>query len=406
MTTNFRPSTAEQLRDAVAWAAASETALEIVGQGSKRGLGRPMQTGATLDLSAMSGITLYEPEELVLTAAAGTPMAEIAVALAAKRQMLAFEPGDWGPLFGGAAGAGTLGGTLAANLSGPRRIKSGAPRDHFLGVTAVSGRGEIFKSGGRVVKNVTGYDLCKLLAGSHGTLAAMSEVSVKVMPLPPETRTVVLSGQDAAAAIGALTKAMLSPHDPSAAAYLPAGIAERSAVDRLRTGAPATCLRVEGTPASVRARTEGLVRLLGGDAPSTILDADASALLWHEVRDVARLLPTPGRAIWRLSVPPSAGPKVMEAIAAAVAAEYYLDWAGGLAWLAVAPVGDAGAQAIRQAVAMAGGHATLIRAPASLRAAVPVFEPEPEALAHLTARVKEGFDPKRVLNPGRMYAGV
>ena len=164
------------------WALGEGKALELVGHGSKQAIGRPAQTDATLDLSALTGITLYEPEELVLSAKAGTPIAEIEALVGAEGQQLAFEPMDYAAILGAAAGRGTIGGVLAANLSGPRRIKAGAARDHFLGCTAVSGRGETFKSGGRVVKNVTGYDLCKLMAGSWGTLAAMTEVTIKTLP--------------------------------------------------------------------------------------------------------------------------------------------------------------------------------------------------------------------------------
>ena len=182
MTDLLKPRDAKDVEGAVQWALAEGKTLEIVGHGSKRGLGRAAQWDLSLDLSDLSGVTLYEPEELILSARAGTPIAEIEALLAAHNQELAFEPADYGPLYGAAAGRGTIGGVLAANLSGPRRIKAGAARDHFLGFTAVSGRGETFKSGGRVVKNVTGYDLCKVLAGSYGTLGAMTDVTVKVLP--------------------------------------------------------------------------------------------------------------------------------------------------------------------------------------------------------------------------------
>ena len=182
MTDILKPRDGKEVEEAVRWALANEKALEVVGQGTKRAIGRPSQTDITLDLSGLTGVTLYEPAELVLSARAGTPLAEIEALLAQSGQQLAFEPMDYGALLGTAAAAGSIGGVLAANLSGPRRIKAGAARDHFLGVSAVSGRGETFKSGGRVVKNVTGYDLCKLLAGSWGTLAAMTEVTVKTLP--------------------------------------------------------------------------------------------------------------------------------------------------------------------------------------------------------------------------------
>src|SRR5262249_45135651 len=219
--------------------------VEIVGHGSKRAIGRPAQTDVTLDLSTLTGVTLYEPEELVLAAKAGTPIAEIEALLAANGQQLAFEPMDYAGILGGVGGRGTIGGALAANVSGPRRIKAGAGRDHFLGFCAVSGRGETFKSGGRVVKNVTGYDLCKLIAGSWGTLAAMTEVTIKVLPRPETEQTLLVRGLEPARAIEAMTSAMGSSCDVSGAAHLPAGVAGRIAADELGGGA-VTALRLEG----------------------------------------------------------------------------------------------------------------------------------------------------------------
>lgn len=403
----LRPTTAAQLRDAVAWAAGEEVALELVGQGTRRGFGRPVQTGHTLDLSGLSGIVGYEPAELVLTARAGTPMAAIEAALQESRQLLAFEPMDTGPLYGRAEGGGTLGGVVACNLSGPRRIKAGAARDHVLGFSGVSGRGEAFKAGGKVVKNVTGYDLAKLLTGSFGTLAAMDEITLKVLPAPEKTRTVLVFGLDDAAAAAAMADALNSPFEVSGAAHLPAAVARRSGVDYVRNaGAGVTAVRVEGTGVSVAARCAGLRALLGTRGAVEELHSMRSVRLWQELRDVAALLPDPARVVWRLSVPPAAGPKVAAAVAGSVAAELFYDWGGGLIWLAAPAADDGAAATVRAAVAAAGGHATLMRAPDALRAAVPVFEPQPPALAALTRRVKDAFDPRRILNPGRMVAGV
>src|SRR3954468_11897818 len=223
--TRFQPADLAELRDAVNAALTAEEPVELVAGGSKRGLGRPLQTPHTLDLSRLAGIRDYAPNELVLTAGAATPLAEIERVLAENGQMLAFEPPGWGGLLGVEDAAPTLGGVLACNLSGPRRIKAGAARDHFLGFRAVSGRAEIFKAGGKVVKNVTGYDLPKLMAGSYGTLAALEEVTVKVLPRPEAACTVMLCGLDPAAAIQRLSRALASPHEVSGAAYLPANLA-------------------------------------------------------------------------------------------------------------------------------------------------------------------------------------
>src|ERR1700735_595532 len=208
MAENLKPRDAAEVEQAVKWAIAGGKTLEVVGRGSKRLIGRAARWDMTLDLSGLSGVALYEPAELVLSAKAGTPLAEIETLLAANGQELAFEPMDYGPLLGGTAGGASIGGVLSSNLSGPRRIKAGAARDHFLGVTAVSGRGETFKSGGRVVKNVTGYDLCKLLAGSWGTLAALTDVTVKTLPRAETEQTVLVFGLDDAAAGKLMTAGM------------------------------------------------------------------------------------------------------------------------------------------------------------------------------------------------------
>src|SRR5213075_796958 len=225
MTDILKPRDGKDAEAAVQWALAEGKTLEVVGHGSKRGLGRAAQWDLSLDLSDLSGVTLYEPAELILSAKAGTPIAEIETLLAANNQELAFEPMEYGPVYGAPPGRGSIGGTLAANLSGPRRIKAGAARDHFLGVTAVSGRGETFKSGGRVVKNVTGYDLCKVLAGSYGTLAVMTDVTVKVLPRAETEQTVLVLGLDDAGAIRAMSAAMGSSNDVSGAAHFPAPVA-------------------------------------------------------------------------------------------------------------------------------------------------------------------------------------
>lgn len=386
----YRPADEKQLIEVVAAAVANEEPLEIVAGGSKRNLGRPPQLPHTLDVAAFAGIRQYEPEELVLTAGAATPLAEIERALAAKRQMLAFEPADWRELLGLAATSPTLGGVVACNLSGPRRIRQGAARDHVLGLAAVSGRGEAFKAGGRVVKNVTGYDLCKLLAGSYGTLAVMTEISVKVLPAPEATRTVTLAGLDDARAVAAMTHGLNSPHELSGAAHLP------NANGRART-----LLRVEGPAPSVEARSQALRDELKPFGAAEILGDSESEKLWTDVRDAASL-PAHEQAIWRVSLAPTASPAFLGAVRATLDVDYFLDWGGGLVWLAARGTEDGGAGPIRAALG-GRGHATLIRASAALRAAVPVFQPLPPALAALSARVKDGFDPKRVLNRGRLY---
>jgi glycolate oxidase FAD binding subunit len=403
-----KPRDVADVEDAVRRALSQSIALEVVGRGSKRAIGRPAQSDMTLDLSGLSGVTLYEPEELVLSARAGTPIAEIETLVASRHQQLAFEPMDYGPLLGGRGGEGSIGGVLACNLSGPRRIKAGAARDHFLGFFAVSGRGEVFKSGGRVVKNVTGYDLCKLMAGSWGTLAAMTDVTIKTLPRPETEATVIVQGLADNAAIKAMAAAMGSACDVSGAAHLPARLAPLFLGD-FGSDRAVTALRLEGVEPSVAHRVRALAGILAPFGAPAVVDAVRTQRLWRAIRDVAAFAASGiygARPVWRISVAPSQGAEIGRAIAARADGEVFYDWAGGLIWAALSQSEDAGEAILRQIMSASGGHATLVRAPAPLRAAVPVFEQEQGALAALTARVKESFDPKGVLNRGRMWAGV
>lgn len=388
MAATIKPRDAKELRQAVEWALGEGVTLDVRGEGSKLALGKPMQCDQVLDLSGISGIVDYAPEELVVTLRAGTPMREVEALLAQRNQMLAFEPPDLGPLLGRAPGQGTLVGAVMGNLAGSRRLSAGAARDHLLGFSGVNGRGEAFKSGGRVMKNVTGYDLSKVVAGSWGTLAVLDEVSVKVLPAPDQTATLLLLGLDDSAAMRAMCAAMGSPHEVSGAVHLPGR----------------TALRLEGVAPSVEARLQGL-RTLMADAGARMeeLGALESRTFWREVRDVAPLKAAPDAVVWKISCPPTEGPAILARIRAQrPAAQAFYDWSGGLIWLALPPSADADHALVRGALGATGGHSTLIRAPEAVRAAVPVFQPQPAALAGLAARVKESFDPRTLFNPGRM----
>ena len=394
----------EAIAEAIQEARADGTPLEIVGGNTKRGLGHPVRAAKELDLSALQGILLYEPEELVLSARAGTPMESIVGLLAERGQILAFEPPDLGPLFRAPPLSGTLGGTLACNLSGPRRLKSGAARDHFLGVTAISGRGELFKAGGRVMKNVTGYDMMKILAGSHGTLAVLCDITLKVLPAPEKTYTVLLYGSDAAAAVAALSGALGSPHEVSGAAHLPAETAASSSVAWISApGLSVTAVRVEGHGPSAKHRAGALRESWGRLGETEELHSQNSGAFWREVRDLKAFTQWPDSIIWRLSVAPSKAPDVLATLhQGGLDPRYLLDWGGGLMWLALPANEDGHAPTVRASLPTGGGHATLFRAPAAVRQKVPVFEPQPEALAALSQRLKAAFDPDEILNPGRM----
>jgi glycolate oxidase FAD binding subunit len=383
---------------AVAEAFAAGTPLEVVGAGSKRGLLRPVQAARTLSARALTGITLYSPQELVISARAGTPLAEIEAAVAERGQQIIAEPADLSALLG-TTGQQTLGGVVAANVSGPRRVAWGAMRDHVLGVRAVNGRGEVVRSGGRVLKNVTGLDICKLLSGSHGTLAVLTEITLKVLPAAERRGTLALAGLDPERGVAALSAALGSPYGVSAAAYLPAAAAERVGLR-----GPVALLRIEDFATSVAYRTERLRGELQAFGNAEILDDAASRTVWAAVRDVVPLQDAAG-AIWRVSVRPSAGPAVARALEQEFGARWLLDWGGGLVWLA-GPATEAAHGSVMAAATEAGGTWMLLRAPDALRAAVAVIPAEPAALARITAAVKAAFDPKGLLNPGRMYAGL
>jgi glycolate oxidase FAD binding subunit len=396
--TTFTPTTCAETLSVVQWAAAEGAPLEIVGHGSKSGIGRPQQAEHTLDLARLTGVTLYEPEELVLSARAGTPLAEIERLLAEHGQEFAFEPMDYGPLLGGGPRRGTVGGALAANLSGPRRIKAGAARDHILGIHAVSGRGESFKSGGRVMKNVTGYDLSKVMAGSWGTLAVLTDVTFKVLPAAETETTLVLAGLVDEAASSAMAFAMGSSAEVSGAAHLPETIAARMGGE-MRGGA-ATLLRIEGFGPSVAYRVRQLKEAFGRNGLTEISGAE-SKRLWQAIRDCEPFADGTGKPVWRVSMAPSEAHRLVLALRMETAADAYYDWAGGLVWLRME--GEPEAELLRRLIRQfGGGHATLVRASPADRAAIPVFEPQPAALAALSARLKSEFDPKGILNPGRM----
>lgn len=400
----WRPTGPDELAALVAWAVAEEQPLEVLGNGSKRGLGRPVEARHRLELSGLCGITMYEPEELVMTAAAGTPLARVEAELAECRQELAFEPADYGAILGGEPGRQTIGGVFACNLAGPRRIRAGAARDHLLGLRCVTGQGVAIKTGGRVVKNVTGYDLCKLLTGSYGTLAVMTELTFKVLPRAETEGTLLLTGGSEQDLLACLRKATGTEHDISGAACLPPLAAGRSSVSAVRrAGRAMAAVRVEGPGPSVAYRLERLEAELGGAGEMARLEEGDSRALWREIRDL-RLL-SQGRTLWRLSIPPTAAGE-LAGWAAEFAQERLWDWAGGLLWLAPRDAWADAHATVRGALAGRGGHATLVRADEELRRQVPVFEPQPEALAALTRRVKESFDPKHILNPGRMYPGL
>ena len=388
------------VQSAVAAAYAAREPLLICGGNTKSAMLRPVQAASTLCLSDHVGVTLYAPKELVFSARAGTPLAEIEALLAGSGQHLIAEPPDYARLLGAdAAARQTLGGVVSANLSGPRRVAWGAVRDHVLGVRAVNGTGEIIRSGGRVLKNVTGLDLCKLLTGAHGTLAVLTEITLKVLPAPEESASVVVRGLAAEAAVALLSEALGSPYGVSGAAYLPA-----RAAALIGETASLALVRIEESASSVVYRSQKLQAELAARGAADIWDDARSVAAWRAIRDADVLPNDASDAIWRVSVRPSRGPGVLVAVEAA-GGTGYLDWGGGLAMVA-GPATEAMHAAVTQAAKSAGGVWTLLRAPAPWRAAVPVVPAEAPALSAITRRVKAALDPAGILNPGRIYAGI
>jgi glycolate oxidase FAD binding subunit len=397
---------AADVEQVVRAAIASDQPLEIIGHGSKRQIGQPMATNAVLDLSALNGITSYEPNELIITVQAGAPLADVQSLIDSKNQQFAFEPVNTAGLLGGPV-IGTIGGMIAAGLAGPRRIKAGGARDHLLGAHAVSGFGDSFKTGGKVVKNVTGYDLCKLLAGSWGTLAVMTEVTLKVMPKPESERTLVLRSLDAVTANRAMTAALGSPFDVSGAAHLPhSALRAEGAFSGLGSpGQAVTLLRLEGIAASAVHRAGSLRQALAPFGAIEILEDAASAAIWSSLRDVQPFAADGALGawpVWRIVCPPASGGALGERLARDTGGDVIYDWGGGLIWVALPPTPDAQAALLRQRVDAAGGHATLIRASEEVRGEVDVFHPQPGGLAALSERVRASFDPRNILNRGRL----
>jgi glycolate oxidase FAD binding subunit len=371
----FHARDEQDVLDVIAAALANDRAVDLIGGGSRAHLGHPAMAPDRLHLGALSGVIDYQPGELILIARAATPLSDLADLLAAHGQLLAFEP----QIKSGA----TLGGALMVGCAGSRRPFAGAARDHFLGFHAVSGRAEAFKAGGNVVKNVTGYDLPKLFAGSFGTLGAVTQVTVKVMPAPEVTETLAVPCIDIPDGFARLRAIMRGDYDVSGLALLPGALSP--------LGRSALLIRLEGTKVSVTAR-RGQLLAREGLCETETLDHDPWARIGHGL-----LFHSPSH-LWQISIPPDSAPKITAIMADQ---SWYADWAGGRIFWRGDESPDAGAGRLRAALAGIG-HATLIRAPDELRSRAKIFEPLPAPLAALSARVKAQFDPRAILNPGRM----
>lgn len=385
------PSTDEEAAELVR-AAGRHGALDIVGGGTRAGLGRPPEGARILSTQKLAGLVFHEPAEMTLRARAGTPMREIEASLDAHNQMLPFEPMDPRPLFG-TVGEPTIGGLVATALSGPRRVSAGAMRDSLIGLRFINGSGEILSSGGRVMKNVTGLDLVKIHGGAQGTLGLILEATFKLLPRPETQATLLARRLDPNRAVAMMSLALGSPYGVSGAAHLQAGMGRDF---------PRTLLRLEGFAASVDYRIAQLKAQLGAFGELYVLNAEDSQRLWRSARDAEFIAETRERAIWRISLAPS---RAAEFLARLPGLTAMLDAGGGLVWLATDPT-EAACVAVRAALAGLAGHATLMRAPEALRMRVDVFEPLSAPLMQLTKSLKASLDPRGVFNAGRMYAGV
>lgn len=402
----LKPATEWELKSMISALSERQIPVEIIGAGTKREVGRPMSATVAISTGGMRGISLYEPSELVMSVRAGTPASQVEVELASRGQMLPFEPIDLGPTLGTSAGQQTIGAVFAGNISGPRRIAGGAARDYLIGIRAVSGRAEAFKSGGRVVKNVTGYDVARGLAGSWGTLAVLTEVTFKVLPLPDDVATLVFWGLTDELAVELMSLSLTLPYEVSGTVHLPATFVRRLKNTELATaGRSLTAIRIENFTRSITYRKGKLREALQAYGAPTELDLERSLNFWGEMRRLS-FLPHGPAQLWRISTSPSRAPKVVQSIRRHMQAEAYYDWSGGLVLLETQPSSDAGAADVRRAVATHGGYATLIRADRAVREDVEVFQPLAPALDRITRGLKDAFDPARILNPGRMYAGI
>ncbi len=385
------PTSEAEICDIVTEAGVKNSPLRIIGGGTREGLGRPVKADKTLSLAKHSGITLYEPGALTIVAKAGTPIAQIEQILAGKNQRLAFEPMDHRSLFS-TKGKPTIGGIVGGNISGPRRIIGGACRDSLIGVRFINGDGEIIKNGGRVMKNVTGLDLVKLMAGSYGTLGVLSEVSFKVLPANEREATLSIFGLDLQAGISVLSAALGSPFEVTGAAFIPAD--ENPAQ---------TLLRVEGFDTQVSYRLERLKELcaksIAGSPDIEIIEGEEHNNLWQFVRDIS-LFQSTDELVLRLHIKPGDAPAITKFIENKMAAKMMFDWGGGLVWVGIP--NPENVATIRSIVKDFGGFGMLVRAPAKVREQISPFHPEHDRVAAISECIRKKFDPKGILNPGRM----
>ena len=386
--------------------------LELIGNGTKRKIGKSLQCAKTLNLSKLNGIIEYLPEELYIKVKAGTPIQEIENELKKNNQQLAFEPIDFGNLLYGKSNYGTAGGQVSCNISGPRRFKVGSIRDHILGFRGVNGRGEIIKSGGTVVKNVTGYDLSKLICGSYGTLVALTEITFKILPLPEEVKTLIIHNQKLEKANELLYRSIISSNDISGASYLPTepkipgcvmNIEKTFKLNDLKHKGSLTAIRIEGLKNSVNQRMENLINELKiKNFNISILETYQSEIFWDKVKNL-EFFHFSKNNILRIVIPASESTQLIYQLSNNF--KYFLDWGGSLIWLEAYELSEEMFDSIRKKVVKHGGYLTMIKNSDYLPYVEDVFTINRDRF-NISQSIKRSFDPKRILNPGKMYTGI
>ncbi len=390
----------------------SNIPIEIVGSGSKKKIGKSLQCGKTLNLSKINGVVEYFPEELYIKVKACTPIKQIEEELKKNKQQLAFEPIDFGILLSDVSDYGTAGGQVSCNISGPRRFKVGSVRDHVLGFRGVNGRGEIIKSGGIVVKNVTGYDLSKLICGSYGTLAALTEITFKVLPAPEESKTLIIHNQKIETALYFLDKSISSSNDISGAIFLPKepevlgcvmNIEKTFKLNDLKHEGSLTAIRVEGSKKSTDQRIENLIKELQIiNHNISILESHQSEIFWNKVKSL-EFFSSSKNSIVRIVIPPSEASNLIYQLSHKF--KYYLDWGGALVWMEAFELSEEMFESIRKKVVKLGGYVTMIKNSDYLPYVEDVFTINRDRF-NISQNIKKSFDPKRILNPGKMYTGI
>ena len=400
----FNPSSREEIAEIIRNCYKKNIPLEINGSKSKNKIGRNFQAEKTLDLTSYSGIIDYKPEELYIKVKAGTPINSIIEELDKHDQQLAFEPVDFGFLFNGKSNNGTIGGVISCNFAGPRRFKVGSARDHLLGFQGINGKGEIIKSGGTVVKNVTGYDLCKLISGSFGTLSVLTELSVKVLPKPQTSKTLIINNPHIKKAIEYLGTALSSSSDPSGGVFYPEQFDQSFTFNDLTHKGALTAIRIEGPSNSVDHRIKNLSTELGLlENEYSILESVQTKIFWNKTKNL-EIFSNSKKNLLRIVVPISETLSVLQKMKP-YEINYFLDWGGSLIWVEIEKINLKILREIKDITQQHSGYFTIIKVEDDLKASADIFTIDPIKYK-ISEKIKKSFDPKRIFNPGKMYSGI